>query len=69
MDMIRTRHVLRQVNTDVSFVNTAANIFRTEGLAKFWVGVLPRCCYMFMGGLVYLGTYNYCCTTLSKVII
>ena len=68
MDVIRTRHVLRLVATHDSFVNTAVLIYRSGGASQFWVGVVPRVGYMFMGGLVYLGTYNYCCTVLSRLI-
>jgi len=69
MDVIRTRHVLRQQPAGtVSFVDTAALIYQSGGLAQFWVGVVPRVGYMFLGGVVYLGTYNYCCITLTRLL-
>ena len=70
MDVVRTRHVLRpQVpgTLQTSFVSTAGAIYRASGFGGFWVGVAPRTGYMFCGGVVYLGTYNYCCSTLSKL--
>jgi len=70
MDVVRTRHVLKPLGapeTSWSFVHTAGRIYRTSGVGGFWVGVVPRTGYMFLGGVVYLGTYNYCCLTLSKL--
>ena len=65
LDVIRTRHVLSTERRHV--LATVRAVYAEGGLRGFCRGMLPRTLYMGAGGVVYLGMYTVCCTSLSKL--
>lgn len=56
LDVLKTRKMLAKEKIGVWPLR--AQIYKEKGLKGFFAGVVPRTCWMFLGGCVFLGSYE-----------
>ena len=68
LDVIRTRHVLREGARQPMWETVRAIALERDGLHGFWRGAAPRTMQMGLGGALYLGTYSYATGVLQRIL-
>lgn len=58
LDVAKTRILLSTSEEDRSIPRVISKIYRNEGWRRLFAGILPRCGWISVGGLVFFGTYE-----------
>lgn len=58
-DVAQTRVMLSDGRHNVSVIGTMRDLASSKGVSALFAGVVPRAAWMGLGGLIFLGTYEY----------
>ncbi|KAH1025922.1 hypothetical protein HUJ05_010541 [Dendroctonus ponderosae] len=63
LDVVKTRIMLadRKVaeRSSLTFANTFKKVLRNEGLKGLFAGIVPRTLWIFLGGYIFFGSYDF----------
>merc|ERR1719454_2486134 len=61
LDVAKTRQMLDQSKkgSESTMIGTLKNIYRAEGVNGLFKGVVPRVCWIAVGGFIFLGSYDF----------
>ncbi|XP_050302937.1 S-adenosylmethionine mitochondrial carrier protein homolog [Anthonomus grandis grandis] len=70
LDVVKTRIMLadRKTAKSLTFLKVFKRIFKREGIRGLFSGVVPRTLWIFLGGYIFFGSYDFAKNTVYEIL-